>query len=128
MKKFLIVFTVLVVVFSMSLSAFAVEGEEITPESPVENVETVEDTLVDTSVYALSPVTADDATGLKAVLLSFVGSYNPVVVEYEYENVDGSTSYVHEVQTDYAWLCSCALLVVIIFCIFKLGGALLCRK
>lgn len=128
MKRFLVVFLSLVAVFSLSLSAFAAEGDETATETPVEDTEVIDDTLVGTSVYSLSPVTADDATGLKAVLLSFIGNYDAVMVEYEYESADGHASYVHEVQPDYAWLCSCALLVVFIFCLFRLGGALLCRK
>lgn len=128
MKRFLVVFLSLVAVFSLSLSAFAVEGDETTTESTLEDTEVVEDTLVGTSVYSLSPVTADDATGLKSVLLSFVGEYDAVIVEYEYQNTNGYSSYLREVQPDYVWLCSCALLVVMIFCLFKLGGALLCRK
>lgn len=128
MKRFLVVFLSLVAVFSLSFSAFAAEGEETTPETPVEDTEVIDDTLVGTSVYSLSPVTADDATGLKAVLLSFIGEYDAVIVEYEYQNTNGYSSYLREVQPDYVWLCSCALLVVMIFCLFKLGGALLCRK
>lgn len=130
MKKFIISFLAVFLILSLSLSAFAAEGEETTTETTVEATETVEDTtLVGTSVYSLSPVTAEDATGLKAVLLSFIGSYDAVVVEYEYQNTNTSNvSYLREVQPDYVWLCSCALLVVMIFCLFRLGGSLLCRK
>lgn len=86
--------------------------------------------LVDvTLLTSLAPVTPSDATGLKAVLLSFLGNYDPIVAEYRYMNSNSSTySYLREVQPDYVWLCSCALLVVMIYCLFKLGGALLCRR
>lgn len=130
MKKYIISFLTVFLVLSLSLSAFAAETEEPLEETTVEITETDEDAvLVGTSVYSLSPVTSEDATGLKAVLLSFIGSYDAVVVEYQYQNTNTSNvSYLREIQPDYAWLAACALLIVIIYCVFKLGGSLLCRK
>lgn len=74
---------------------------------------------------SVAPVQPSDTSGLKAVLLSFLGNYDPVIVEYEYSSGNGYTNYLREVQPDYVWLCSCGLLALMIFCLFKLGGALL---
>lgn len=82
--------------------------------------------ITDVNVFsAVAPVQPSDATGLKAVLLSFLGNYDPVIVEYEYTSGNGYTNYLREVQPDYVWLCSCGFLALMIFCLFKLGGALL---
>ena len=74
---------------------------------------------------AVAPVQPSDTSGLKAVLLSFLGDYDPVIVEYQYQSSQGYNNYLREVQPDYVWLCSCGLLALMIFCLFKLGGALL---
>lgn len=73
----------------------------------------------------LAPVTPSDASGLKAVLLSFIGNYDPPIVQYEYTTSNNYKSYVNEIQPDYVWICSFALIALFVFCLFKLGGALL---
>lgn len=73
----------------------------------------------------LAPVTPNDTTGLKAVLLSFIGNYDPPVVQYEYTTSNNYKQYVNEIQPDYVWICSFALIALFIFCLFKLGGALI---
>lgn len=73
----------------------------------------------------LSPVTPDDATGLKAVLLSFLGNYDPPIVQFEYTANNNYKQYVNEIQPDYVWICSFALIALFIYCLFKLGGALI---
>ncbi len=73
----------------------------------------------------LAPVTPNDTTGLKAVLLSFIGNYDPLVVQYEYTTSNNYKQYVNEIQPDYVWICSFALIALFIYCLFKLGGALI---
>lgn len=82
--------------------------------------------LTGISRVSVPPVTPSSTTGLKAALLSVLGNYDPVVVVYEY-NVSSSSSsrYVTEAQPDYAWIASAALLCLVIWCLFKLGGALI---
>lgn len=77
------------------------------------------------SVISVSPIEPSDASGLKAALLGVLGSYDPVIVEYQYSGGNGYTNYLREVQPDFVWLCSFALLALVIFCLFRLGGALL---
>lgn len=77
------------------------------------------------SVISVSPIEPSDASGLKAALLGVLGSYDPVIVEYQYSGSNGYTNYLREVQPDYVWICSFALLALVIFCLFRLGGALL---
>lgn len=73
----------------------------------------------------LAPVTPNDTTGLKAVLLSFIGDYDPPVVQYEYTTSNNYKQYVNEIQPDFVWICSFALIALFIYCLFKLGGALI---
>ena len=80
------------------------------------------DTVVSTG---LAPVTPSDTSGVKAVLLSFIGDYDPPVVQYEYTNSNNYKQYVNEIQPDYVWICSFALIALFIYCLFKLGGGLL---
>lgn len=81
--------------------------------------------LESVSVYSVGPVGPSDTTGLKSVLLGLLGSYDPVIVEYAYNGGNGYTNYLRQVQPDYVWLCSAALFALIVYCIFRLGGALL---
>ena len=73
----------------------------------------------------LAPVTPGDTSGVKAVLLSFIGDYDPPVVQYEYTTSNNYKQYVNEIQPDYVWICSFALIALFIYCLFKLGGGLL---
>ena len=97
------------------------------PESS-RSPDVVSDDVVLTGVSRVSvpPVTPSSTTGLKAALLTVLGNYDPVVVVYEY-NISSSSSsrYVTEAQPDYAWIASAALLCLVIWCLFKLGGALI---
>ncbi len=70
--------------------------------------------------------TAEPSGTLKSILVKLLGPYNPVVVEYRYQNYNQSSySYVREIQPDYVWCASAALFVLLVFCTFRLGGALL---
>ena len=89
-------------------------------------IDPVNDTITDINIFtSVAPVTPSDTSGLKAVLLGLLGNYDPVIVEYQYQSGQGYNNYLREVQPDYVWLCSFALLALMIFCIFRLGGALL---
>lgn len=80
---------------------------------------------VGTELYSLSPITAANATGLKAALLSVLGSYDTIVTVHQYQNSNNYNQYVTNVQPDYVWLAGAALLLLLIFCLFRLGGALI---
>lgn len=82
-------------------------------------------TITDISLASVSPITPSSTSGLKAALLGILGNYDPVVVEYQYASGNGYTNYLREIQPDYVWLCSAALLALVIYCLFKLGGGLI---
>ena len=80
---------------------------------------------VGTELYSLSPITAANATGFKAALLSVLGSYDTIVTVHQYQNSNNYNQYVTNVQPDYVWLAGAALLLLLIYCLFRLGGALI---
>lgn len=97
------------------------------PES-VGSPDVVSEDVVLTGVSRVSvpPVTPSSTSGLKAALLTVLGNYDPVVVVHQYQSSSsGYNSYATDVQPDYAWIASAALLCLFIWCLFKLGGALL---
>lgn len=82
--------------------------------------------LTGVSRVSVPPVTPSSTTGLKAALLTVLGNYDPVVVVYQYNtSSSGYSNYTTDIQPDYAWIASAALLCLVIWCLFKLGGALL---
>lgn len=66
-------------------------------------------------------------TSLRAVLSSVIGPYSPVVVQYQYTS-GTNTQYLREILPDYEWMFNCALFAMIIWCVFRVWGALLCRR
>ena len=97
-----------------------VEGETNVGAAPSDPV------LTDVAMLTgLSPVTPSDTSGLKAVLLGFIGDYDPPIVQFEYTSSNNYKQYVNEIQPDYVWICSFALIALFIYCLFKLGGALI---
>lgn len=74
------------------------------------------------------PVSSADANGFKAVILDLLGDYEGVVVEYSYEGNNGYTSYVREIQPDYPWIASAVIFLAVLWCTFRLGAAILCKK
>lgn len=82
--------------------------------------------LTGISRVSVPPVTPSSTLGLKAALLTVLGNYDPVVVVYQYNSSSsGYSSYATDIQPDYAWIASAVLLCLVIWCLFKLGGALL---
>lgn len=97
------------------------------PESVGSNDVVTEDVvLTGVSRVSVPPVTPSSTTGLKAAILTVLGNYDPVVVVYQYQtSSSGYSSYATDIQPDYAWLAAAALLCLVIWSLFKLGGALL---
>lgn len=93
------------------------EVEEINPDT---------DLPVSVALMSVAPITPESTSGLKAVLLSVIGDYDPVVVEYEYRNNNNTGySYLREILPDYPWCASFIMLALFVYCIFRLGGALI---
>lgn len=78
---------------------------------------------------SIKSVSASDATGFKAVLLTVLGDYETVVTDYEYRNNNNTyMSHSIAIEQDYAWLCSAGMLAIITYCTFRIIGGLLCKR
>ena len=80
---------------------------------------------VGSQLLSLSPVTPSNTSGFKAVLLGLLGNYDTIVTVHQYQSSSGHYSYVTDVQPDFVWLTGAALLLLLIYCLFRLGGALI---
>lgn len=94
-------------------------------ENPALGPSGQEPVVTGVSVYSVSPISPADTNGLKAVLLGLIGDYDAIVVEYEYQNSNNYTSYLREIQPDYVWIASFCMLALVVYCVFRLGGALI---
>lgn len=128
MKFFRIIFVGLLLISAFVLPALA--DFEVDDSALIERYDLSDAyILVDTQIRAVNPIEPTSDVSIKNALLNIIGDYDAVVVEYQYQNANQQYySYLREIQPDYAWLCSCAVLVVFVFCLFRLGGALICRK
>lgn len=113
---------------SQSSSVSDTPTEDVAPseENPALGPTGEEPVVTGVSIYSVSPVTPSDTNGLKAVLLGLIGNYDAIVVEYEYRNPNNSyNSYLREIQPDYVWIASFCMLALVVYCVFRLGGALI---
>lgn len=99
--------------------------EPVQVEDPeVVDVVSMQPELVNVT-QSLQRVSAEDTTGLKSVLLSILGDYETVVTDYEYRN-NNNTYYTHSIsiERDWAWLCSCGIFAILLYCTFRTIGAI----
>lgn len=90
-------------------------------------VEVIEPTLVKAE-QTRQTVQPSDANGFKAVLLTVLGDYETVVTDYTYQTSSNYYSHSIEIEQDYAWICSAAMLGLIVFCTFRIIGGMLCKR
>lgn len=64
---------------------------------------------------------------LRYVLTQVIGPYSPVVVQYQYTN-GSNTAYLREIMPDYVWMISAAMFALVLYCVFRLWGVILCRR
>lgn len=115
-------------VVDVSVPTFTLDEVLASLPKSVGSPDVVSENVVLTGVARVSvpPVTPSSTSGLKAALLTVLGNYDPVVVVYQYNtSSSGYSSYATNIQPDYAWIASAALVCLVIWCLFKLGGALI---
>lgn len=110
--------------------AFCAELEtEVTSEPVSNDPPATEPYIVSEEVVRnVSPVTPSDANGFKAVLLNLLGNYETVVTEHRYTNTNGYTSISVSTEPDYAWIISAAIFAIVIFCLFRILGGVICGR
>ncbi len=137
MRYFLPLFVSLLLLLSVALpvSALALEPPEasepvyMAPEEFFAVYSEDEYTIMPMAVQSQANTPISSSSGLKGILLSMFGPYDPPITQLRYQaNSTNSYTYVNDIQPDYPWLASAVIFVVVLYCIFKMGGALLCRK
>lgn len=76
-----------------------------------------------------SPVTPSTSNGFHSVIISLLGNYEPITVDYEYRQ--GSNTYVsHNITTDpdWSWIASAVIFALVLYCVFRFIGGLLCKQ
>lgn len=115
-----------------ALEAFSdPDGEpSVVPEATVVYImpEDLPDPDYGLEVLSKSPVTPGSTSGLKSVMLSLLGNYDVIVGEYSYTNNNGTVNYIREMQPDYVWLVSAGVFALVLYCVFRMGGVVLCKK
>lgn len=109
-------YTLLIMVLLMCLPCFAFADSD-SGDTPHDSNEIIENT--DVQVLRVS---ANQTSGLHSVLLSLIGDYNPIVKDYTYTSSNGYTSHSIDIQPDWSWIATCALFIVVIYCVFRLFG------
>lgn len=72
-------------------------------------------------------VTTVPTGSLRYVLNQLIGPYSPVVVQYQYSS-GSNVAYVREIMPDYQWMISAAIFALVLYCVFRLWGVILCRR
>lgn len=67
------------------------------------------------------------SNSFRAVLQNVIGPYSPVIVQYQYTN-GSNTQYLREIIPDYQWMISAAIFALVLYCVFRLWGSILCRR
>lgn len=84
--------------------------------------------LVDEDTH-ITRVTASDTNGFKAVILGLFGDYEMITKEYTYQNVSsGYSSKQVTTESDYPWMISAAIFTIVLYCLFRLIGGVLCGR
>lgn len=102
-------------------------GSDIETKEDLDTVIALDPELVSVT-QSVQRVTAEDTSGLKAILLSILGDYETVVTDYEYRN-NNNTYYSHSIsiERDYAWLCTCGVFALLLYCTFRSIGGICAR-
>lgn len=91
------------------------------PEYINEQVFTDEKVL--TEVKA-SPVTPSTTNGFHNIIISLLGNYEPITVDYTYSSSQGYTSHSIDTSPDWSWICSAIIFLCVLFCTFKFIGGI----
>lgn len=88
-----------------------------------------EDEEVSVTIKA-SPVTPSNTSGFHNVIITLLGNYEPITVDYTYQSGTNYQNTSHSITTapDWSWICSAAIFAIIIFCLFRLIGGLFSWK
>lgn len=112
-----------------SPTAFCAELEtEVTEPFSTDQPATEPYIVSEEVVRSVSPVTPANSNGFKAVLLNLFGNYESIVTEHRYTNNQGYTSISIDIEPDYCWMISAAIFAIVLFCLFRILGGVICGR
>lgn len=116
----------LLVVLLSCVGVFA-SSTDIRVDSSLPEIREDEDITV---TIKASPVTPSNTSGFHNVIISLLGNYEPITVDYTYQSGTNYQNTSHSITTapDWSWICSAAIFAIIIFCLFRLIGGLFSWK
>lgn len=78
---------------------------------------------------SVTRITAQDTSGFKSIILSLIGPYEMLTKDYTYQNSQTSY-YSHSISTesDYAWLTSAGIFIIIVYCFLRILGGVICGR
>ena len=85
------------------------------------------DTIEVGSEVEVLRISANQTSGLHAIILTLIGDYNPIAVTTAYQYPSGTgytTRYQVDVEPDWSWIMTCALFIVVVWCTFKFIGGI----
>lgn len=124
-RRFVLLF---LFVFSMTSLVFADDVLSSSDNVELKDIEIISNDLqLENVSLSVQRVSASDSNGFKAVLLSLLGDYETVVTDYTYSSGNGYTSHSISIERDWSWICSCCILGLVVYCVFRLVGSLWSR-
>lgn len=119
----IIIFSILIIGI-FSVLAFADEPNDLSADFDLREIISQDSSQEIAISLKAAPVTPNTSNGFHKVIISLLGNYEPITVDYEYRQ--GSSSYTsHNITTapDWSWVCSAAIFALVLLCTFKfLGG------
>lgn len=125
MRNNLVMF-LLIFCFLVPCLVVGVSAEYLAPD---DFFATQEDYTISVMAVQSTPNTpVESSSGLKGILIQLFGPYSPTITQLRYQsNTSTNYTYVNDISPDWPWICSCGVFALVLFCVFRLGGALLCR-
>lgn len=121
MKRVVIYVSVFILLFSCIFNVAFADS----PDDSNSNSSDQEGQNYSVTVLRVSP---SDTSGLHSLVLSLLGDYNPVVKDYTYytTSYNGNQTLNHsiEISPDYSWIATALIFLVVIYCIFRIIGAI----
>lgn len=77
---------------------------------------------------SITRVSASDSNGFKAIILNLIGDYEMVTKEYTYTSTNGYTSKQVSTESDYSWMFSAGIFIIVVYCFLRILGGVICGR
>lgn len=77
---------------------------------------------------SVTRVSSSDSNGFKAIILGLIGDYEMVTKEYTYTSNSGYTSKQVTTESDYSWMISAGIFIIVVYCFLRILGGVICGR